>query len=72
MFLKVHHSPEIGDVVAVCDYELLNTTITGGDLKVTPLGYFYGTTRVDEAAVAEALVKVAISISLGNALSVWP
>jgi hypothetical protein len=57
MFLKVHHSPELGDVVAVCDYELLNTTITGGDLKVTPSGHFYGTTRVDEAAVADALSK---------------
>ncbi len=57
MFLKVHHSPGIGDVVAVCDYELLNTTITHGDLKVTLFESFYGTTRADEAAVIEALSK---------------
>ncbi|MDD1701431.1 MAG: DUF424 domain-containing protein [Methanoregula sp.] len=57
MFLKIHRSPEAGDVVAVCDYELLNTTITNGDLKVTIYDSFYGTTRVDEAAVVEALRK---------------
>jgi hypothetical protein len=57
MFLKIHHSPEIGDVVAVCDRELLNTTITHGDLKVTITESFYGTTRVDEVAVTEALGK---------------
>ena len=44
-------------MVAVCDRELLNTTITGGDLKVIVSEYFYGTTPVDEAAVTEALSK---------------
>jgi hypothetical protein len=57
MFLKIHRSPETGDVVAVCDRELLNTTITNGDLKVTVSEWFYGTTCVDEAAVTEALSK---------------
>ncbi|HVP97385.1 DUF424 domain-containing protein [Methanoregula sp.] len=57
MFLKIHHSPEAGDVVAVCDCELLNTTITHGDLNVTVTESFYGTTHVDEAAVCEALSK---------------
>jgi len=47
----------MGDVVAVCDYELLNTTITHGDLKVTITEGFYGTSRVDEAAVSKALAK---------------
>ena len=34
MFLKIHRSPGLADVIAVCDAELLNTTITDGDLKV--------------------------------------
>jgi len=57
MFLKIHNSPELGDVVAVCDRELLNTTIIHGGLKVTMTEGFYGTTRADEAAVREALAK---------------
>jgi hypothetical protein len=57
MFLKVHRSPEAGDVVAVCDCELLNTTIIHGDLRVAISEGFYGTTRVDELAVTEALRK---------------
>ncbi|MGA7797115.1 MAG: DUF424 family protein, partial [Methanoregula sp.] len=40
MFLKIHRSPGTGDVVAVCDRELLNTIITDGDLKVTVSEYF--------------------------------
>jgi hypothetical protein len=55
MFLKVHRSPEVGDVVAACDCELLNTTLTHGDLKVSISEGFYGTTHVDEVAVTEAL-----------------
>ncbi|MGA2161906.1 MAG: DUF424 domain-containing protein [Methanoregula sp.] len=57
MFLKIHRSPGTGDVVAVCDRELLNTTITDGDLRVTISDGFYGTTCVDEAAVTEALSR---------------
>ncbi len=55
MFLKVHRSPELGDVVAVCDRELLNTTITQDDLKIMISDKFYGTTPVSEADVTEAL-----------------
>ena len=57
MYLKIHRFPGTGDVVAVCDRELLNMTITDGDLKVTVSEYFYGTTPVDEAAVIEALSR---------------
>lgn len=55
MFLKVHRSPELGDVVAVCDRELLNTTIMQGDLKVTVSEKFYGTTPAGEQEVTNAL-----------------
>jgi len=57
MLLKIHHSPQLGDVVAVCDAELINTTIEHGDFKVTIAERFYGTTRVSEEAVREALEK---------------
>ena len=57
MFLKIHHSPELGDVVAVCDCELLNTTITHGDMRVMITEAFYGTLQADEPAVREALAK---------------
>jgi uncharacterized protein len=55
MYLKIHRSPGAGDVVAVCDRELLNTTLRDGDLCVTVSEGFYGTTSADEAAVSEAL-----------------
>jgi hypothetical protein len=55
MFLKIHHSPAKGDVVAVCDRELLNTTLTDGDLEVCISEKFYGTTLATEKEVREAL-----------------
>ena len=55
MFLKIHRSPGSGDIVAVCDRELLNTTITDGTMKVTISEYFYGSSPVTVAEVQEAL-----------------
>ena len=78
MFLKIHRSPSCADVIAVCDAELLNTTITGGDLKVQIHESFYGNRRVNTDEVRAALNKgdsinlmgeraVAIAIELGLA-----
>jgi len=55
MFLKIHHSPEMGDVVAVCDRELLNTTISHDTMTVTISEAFYGNKPATEAEVREAL-----------------
>jgi len=55
MYLKIHRSPNAGDVVAVCDRELINTTIKNGKLSVPITESFYGSAPVDEAAVIEAL-----------------
>jgi hypothetical protein len=55
MFMKIHHSPGCPDVIAVCDAELLNTTITGGDLKVQVHEGFYGNLRVTTDEVRAAL-----------------
>jgi hypothetical protein len=76
MFLKIHHLPGSGDVVAVCDRELLNTTINHEKLTVTVHDSFYGTTPASEEEVRAALKKagninligeraVAVAISMG-------
>lgn len=55
MFLKIHRSREMGDVVAVCDRELMNTTLRHGKITVTVTSTFYGDATVTEDAVREAL-----------------
>jgi hypothetical protein len=69
MFLKIHRSPQLGDVVAVCDRELLNTTISHGKLSVTVTEAFYGCCPATESEVAEAL-KNADNINLMGERSV--
>ena len=77
MFLKIHHFPGSADVVAVCDRELLNTTITNNKITVTVHDSFYGTIPASEEEVQAALktagninimgeraVNVAISLNL--------
>jgi uncharacterized protein len=55
MFLKIHHSPDVGDVVAVCDRELLNSTISSDTMSVIISEAFYGSTPATVADVREAL-----------------
>jgi hypothetical protein len=57
MFLKVHCSPGTGDIVAVCDRELLNTTISNGELSVQITEGFYGNTPATEEMVRTTLKK---------------
>jgi hypothetical protein len=57
MFLKVHCSPGAGDIVAVCDRELLNTTISHGELSVKISEWFYGNCPASEDMVRAALKK---------------
>lgn len=57
MFLKVHCSPGTGDIVAVCDRELLNTTICHGGLSVQITESFYGNCPASEENVRAALKK---------------
>jgi hypothetical protein len=57
MFLKVHCSPGSGDIVAVCDRELLNTTISYGELSFRVSEAFYGKVPASEAEVRAALKK---------------
>jgi hypothetical protein len=69
MFLKVHRSRDIGDVVAVCDRELLNTTICHEKLSVAITEAFFGNTPATEDMVREAL-KHAGNINLFGERSV--
>jgi hypothetical protein len=55
MFLKVHRSLRDGDVVAVCDCELLNTTLSNGEIEVHITESFYGNYRASENEVRDAL-----------------
>jgi hypothetical protein len=57
MFLKIHRSRDTADVVAVCDRELLNTTICHEKLSLTITDSFYGTTPATESEVREALKR---------------
>ena len=66
MFLKVHHSPGTCDIVAVCDRELLNTTIRHGELSIQVSEWFYGNCPASEELVAEALKKAGNINLIGN------
>jgi uncharacterized protein len=55
MLLKVHRSREMGDVVAVCDRELLNTTLRHEKFSITITDTFYGNTPATEDAIKDAL-----------------
>ena len=55
MFLKVHRTPGAGEIVAVCDRELLNTTVRHRDVEVHISETFYGNTPADEERVRGAL-----------------
>jgi hypothetical protein len=57
MFLKIHRSPGMGDVVAVCDRELINTTISHDMMTVTVTDAFYGNRLATESEVRDALTR---------------
>ncbi len=63
MYLKIHRSQGSGDIVAVCDRELMNTTISDEKINVTISGHFYGDHLATESEVRDAL-KNACNINL--------
>ena len=66
MFLKIHRSPGSGDIVAVCDRELINTTVSDGTMTVQITKSFYGTSPVSESEVQEALSKAGNANLMGE------
>lgn len=69
MFMKIHCSPGSGDVVAVCDRELMNTTISHDRITIRVTEEFYGSSPATEADVRKAL-KSAGNINLMGERSV--
>jgi uncharacterized protein len=76
MFLKIHRSPDGGEIVAVCDRELINTTLRTETMTVMISESFYGSCPATEAEVTEALTRagninlmgeraVAIAVGMG-------
>ena len=57
MFMKIHRSRESPDVVAVCDRELVNTTIHGETMTVTVTDAFYGKFPAPEEEIRTALQR---------------
>jgi len=66
MYLKVHRSPSGDEVVAVCDRELMNTTIAGKEVEIYISGSFYGTTLVSPDEVRLALSSAANANLIGE------
>jgi uncharacterized protein len=66
MFLKIHRSPDTGDVVAVCDRELINTTIHHEKMTIIISESFYGSAPVTETEVREALKRAGSANLIGE------
>ena len=65
MYLKIHRSVEGDEVVAVCDRELINTTVSNGDIEICISEWFYGTRLATEEEVSSALDKAANANLMG-------
>ena len=65
MFLKVHRTPD-GEIVAVCDRELLNTTLVHRDVEVRITEGFYGKNPASEEEVRAALAAASTANLFGR------
>ena len=53
--MKIHRYSGVSQIVAVCDSELLNTTLKDGDLTIHVTEAFYGNTPCTEDEVKAAI-----------------
>jgi len=76
MYMKIHRNLAGDEVVAVCDRELLNTTVSSGDLEIHISEPFYGGRLSSEDELTKVLVRagnvnimgersVALAVGLG-------
>ncbi len=63
MYLKIHRIQGKGEIVAVCDRELLNRTLCHGNVEMCVSDKFYGNEEADREEIIEAL-KSAGNINL--------
>lgn len=54
--MKIHRYSGVSQIVAVCDTELLNTTLKDEDLTITVSEGFYGTTQCTDDEVKDAIM----------------
>ncbi|HJK46560.1 MAG TPA: DUF424 domain-containing protein [Methanocorpusculum sp.] len=66
MYLKIHNIPGQGEILAVCDRELLNTTLTCPACDITIDPSFYGDILATEAEVLAALTASANANLIGK------
>ncbi|MDD1671726.1 MAG: DUF424 domain-containing protein [Methanomicrobiales archaeon] len=66
MFLKVHHTRTAGDIVAVCDRELLNTTLEWKGLRMEITEAFYGNQLATGDEVRQAMREAACINLMGK------
>ena len=66
MYLKVHRTPTGGDIVAVCDRELLNTTLDRDGLAIPISEAFYGKDLATEQEVQGAMLAAACINLMGK------
>jgi len=57
MYMKIHRSPKGEEVVAVCDRELMNTTLFREGVEIRIRGDFYGERTVSADEVRKALAN---------------
>ncbi|MDD4300688.1 MAG: DUF424 family protein [Methanomicrobium sp.] len=62
MYLKIYRIDGTDKIVAACDRELINTTISEGDIEITISDKFYGT----ETATEEELIRALKSVNNAN------
>lgn len=58
MYLKIYRIDGTDKIAAACDRELINTTISEGDIEITISDKFYGTTTATEEELISALKRV--------------
>jgi hypothetical protein len=63
MYMKIHRTPRQGDIVAVCDQELLNRTLEWNGLSVPVSEHFYGTDLATDEEVCAAM-RMAMCVNL--------
>ncbi|MDR3102634.1 MAG: DUF424 family protein [Methanocalculaceae archaeon] len=66
MYLKIHHIPSQGEIIAVCDRELLNTTLTCSACEIIIDSGFYGDILATEDEVLAALASAANANIIGK------
>lgn len=66
MYLKIHNIPGQGEIIAVCDRELLNTTLTCPTCDIIVDPSFYGDVLASIDSVLAALTTASSANLLGK------